>query len=284
MNTLRLLPFIALLCLLCTCESAPENAAAADTAETATDGPKSIEVQQVTLQLGEEPNPAMPGFNEKASDSKAIALADSIVKYHGGRGAWDKTRYLRWNFFGARTLNWDKQAQRVRIDAPRENTVYLLDYSGAEPAGRVRRTGDEVTHPDSLALYLKRANSIFINDSYWLVHQFKLKDTGVTLKYSGEVRTDPQAKRPSHILDMTFEAVGDTPNNRYRLYVDKVNFHVNTWQFFRNADDAEPAMETPWKGYLPHHGILLSGDRGGRFQLGDIAVSDAVPEQVFTEF
>ncbi len=162
--------------------------------------------------------------------------------------------------------------------------VYLLDYSRDTLSGRVRKLGDEITHPDSLALYLKRANSIFINDAFWLVQQFKLKDAGVTLKFGGDIATDPQAKRPSYILDQTFSGVGDTPNNRYRLYVDKVSYRINTWQFFRNADDEKPAMETPWKGYLPHQGILLSGDRGGRFQLTDISVGGNLRDKVFTEF
>ncbi|MEO0733332.1 MAG: hypothetical protein AAFZ52_10895, partial [Bacteroidota bacterium] len=258
MKTLQLVSLLVLLFLLSTCDRAPVQEAAVEEPTT-----KTIEVPQVTLQIEDAPNPAAPGFNAADSDRKAIVLADSIVKHHGGRPAWDATRFIRFNFFGVRTLNWDKQESRVRIDAPKENSVYLLDYGGEELSGRVRRLGDEVTNPDSLAFYLKRANSIFINDTYWLVHQFKLKDSGVTLKYGGEVRTDPVAKRPSHVLDQTFSGVGETPDNRYRLYVDKVNYRINAWQFFRKADDTEPAIETPWLEYRPYSGILLSGDRGG---------------------
>ncbi|MEL7162388.1 MAG: hypothetical protein AAFN92_16640 [Bacteroidota bacterium] len=282
MRTLKIIAFLGILPLLGTCDRAPEPAETV--AETPASGPKTIEIPTATLQIEDAPNPAAPGFDAAGSDRLAIVLADSIVKHHGGRPAWDATRFLRFNFLGIRTLHWDKQEQRVRIDAPRENTVYLLNYGGEEPTGRVRRLGDEVTHPDSLAQYLKRANSIFINDTYWLIHQFKLKDTGVTLKYGGEVRTDPVAKRPSHILDQTFRGVGDTPNNRYRLYVDKVNYRINAWEFFRNADDEEPAIRTPWLEYRPYRGILLSGDRGERFQLKDITVSANMPDRTFTEF
>ncbi|MEM1357159.1 MAG: hypothetical protein AAGF89_03125 [Bacteroidota bacterium] len=281
MRTLRLLP-LCLAVLLCACDSTPPTTT--DHREAANGGPKTLEITPVTIDLTDAANPAAPGFDLAGSDKKAILVADSIVKHHGGRAAYDAARFFRWDFFGARTLTWDKQESRVRIDVPKQNMVYLLNYGGKELTGRVRQKGDEIVQPDSLAKYLQRANSMLINDSYWLVHQFKLKDSGVTLKYVGEVRTDPQANRPSHIIDLTFKEVGDTPNNRYRLYVDKVNFRINTWQFFRNAEDEAPAIETPWKEYLPYQGLLLSGDRGGRFQLNDISVTNTLPERTFTEF
>jgi hypothetical protein len=86
------------------------------------------------------------------------------------------------------------------------------------------------------------------------------------------------------MLDMTFEGVGNTPGNKYRLYVDKATYRINTWQFFRSAVDEEPAMETPWNGYLPYGDIVLSGDRGGRFQLGPIGVNSSLSDKTFTEF
>ena len=287
MQNLRyLLPL--LLVLLFACENKPAASTDAEPASgekvTSPTGGKTINLQPKTLALGNEPNPHAEGFNLNGSDNMAIQLADSIVKYHGGRKAWDEVQYLSWNFFGARTLLWDKHNSRVRIDVPQENAVYLLDYSGEEIAGRVRKLGNEITDPAALAADLKKANSMFINDAFWLVHQFKLKDTGVTLRYAGEARTDPQAQRPSHIIDQTFDGVGDTPDNRYRLYVDKVTYRINTWQFFRDADDTEPAMETPWNAYRPYGNILLSGDRGGRFQLSDISVRKVVDKTQFTEF
>lgn len=253
-------------------------------AETEAKVGKSISIAPKSLPAGNEPNPSAEGFNRSGSDNKAIMLADSIMKYHGGRKAWDDTRFIHWNFFGARTLTWDKHESRVRIDVPKDNMVYLLDYSGEELTGRIRKLGDEVVDEDALAEGLSKAYSMFINDAFWLVQQFKLKDAGVTLKYGGDARIDPQAGRPSHIIDQTFAGVGDTPDNRYRLYVDKVTYRINTWQFFRDANDTEPTIETPWKGYLPYGDILLSGDRGDRFQLTEISVRKTMNEEVFTAF
>ncbi|MCX8209648.1 MAG: hypothetical protein ACJATN_000095 [Neolewinella sp.] len=281
-----------------TCESDPKTSSEADTTEMKTeadnpkpgekfmkDGKKTIILEAQPWPVGESGiYPAAEGFNASGSDPKAIRLADSIVKYHGGWDAYANTRYFTWNFFGARDLLWDKLEKRTRISMQNDSTVYLLNFADADNLqGKVKKNGIEVTDPQELAEDLKKAYGMWINDSYWLVHQFKLKDSGVTLKYGGEVRTDPQAIRPSYILDMTFEKVGNTPQNKYRLYVDKVTWRINTWQFFRDANDAEPAMETPWKSYLPYNGLVLSGDRGGRFQLSAIGVLYDVAERKFTE-
>ncbi|MEX2336494.1 MAG: hypothetical protein WD555_04400, partial [Fulvivirga sp.] len=73
-------------------------------------------------------NPSAEGFNIEASDQKAIAIADSVMKAMGGRENYDALRYISWNFFGKRDLVWDKRAGRVRIDVPSEIT-YLLDIN-----------------------------------------------------------------------------------------------------------------------------------------------------------
>lgn len=231
-----------------------------------------------------EINPPAEGFDEANSDPRAIAIADSVVAHHGGRRAYDDVRYLSWDFFGARQLVWDKMEDRVRIEVPQDSLVYLLDYSDEDQlTGAVQKNGAEMTDPDSIDIYLQSANSMFINDSYWLVQPFKLKDSGVTLKYKGSA-TDPQKNRPSEVIELTFSEVGDTPGNRYQLYVDQDNYRINTWQFFRNAADTVPALETPFDGYRDYGGILLSGDRSGRFQLKNIMVTDTLGDSVFTEF
>ena len=270
--------------LLCTCGSAMNTDHKTTVNADATTVSDQDGAMENTLRLIDAPNPPAEGFDAAGSDAKAIAIADSIAKHYGGRRAWDDTRYLSWNFFGARTLLWDRHGKRARIEAPEQDAIYLLDYSGAKPTGRVRVEGKEIEADEDLREALAKANSMLINDSYWLAQQFKLKDSGVTLTAGEDVAADPEAGKPSYVLDMTFEGVGDTPQNRYRLYVDKASYMINTWQFFRAADDEEPAMQTPWGGFETHRGVRYSGDRGGRFQLTDIEAPATVDGARFTEF
>ena len=130
--------------------------------------------------IAQSENPPAEGFNAAASDTKAIAIADQVMTSLGGRTAWDNTRFIRWTFFGRRTLLWDKWTGQVRIDFTESDEVHLVNiHTGV---GKVWRNGRYRTQADSLAEGLSSAKSIWINDSYWLCMPFTLKDSGVTLK------------------------------------------------------------------------------------------------------
>ena len=223
-----------------------------------------------------EVNPAAPGFNMTESDAKAIEIADLVMKAMGGRQAWDATRCIEWNFFGSRKLIWDKHEGVARIDYLKEDQKAVVNTVTKE--GQVIRDGEKITHPDSLRKYLDRAYSAWINDSYWLVMPFKLKDTGVTLKYLGEDTT--QAGADAHKLQLTFENVGVTPQNKYHVWVDKEKNLVTQWAFFRENSMEEPNFITPWEDYKQFGEILLSGNRGDR-EITGIAVHQEIPEGVF---
>ena len=127
---------------------------------------------------------------------------------------------------------------------------------------------------------LSNANSMWINDAYWLVMPFKLKDSGVTLQYVGKdtLLTGDAADR----LALTFQNVGDTPDNKYHVWVDENNL-IQQWAFFRSATDSLPQFITPWTSYHQYGAILLSGDRG-KYQLTDIAVHPNNRPELFNQF
>ena len=221
-------------------------------------------------------NPAAEGFDAANSDPEAVEIADKVMQSMGGRQAWDNTRYLSWNFFGSRHLIWDKQLGKVRIEFP-EGDIYLVDIN--QQTGNVLKGGVEVTHPDSLKQELSKAERIWINDSYWLVMPFKLKDSGVTLKYQGIDQADDGT--PSHILKLTFKDVGVTPQNMYLVYVDTASNLVNQWAFYRNADQDTANFVRPWGNYQQYQGILLSDHRGNR-NLSEVEVHEMLPQEVFS--
>jgi hypothetical protein len=225
-------------------------------------------------------NPPAPGFNFEDSDPAAIELADSIMMAVGGRKNWDATRCISWNFFGRRNLMWDKQDGRVRIESLPDSTTYLLNLNTM--TGRVQVRGQEVTQPDSLAKMLKKAKSTWINDSYWLVMPFKLKDSGVTLTYMGEDTL--VNKKYYNVLKLTFDNVGDTPNNRYDLYVDVNEKLIKYWSYYRDATQETPSWTRPWDNYQRYGSILLSADRSDDAGPKNVKVDEQLPDAIFTKF
>ena len=220
-------------------------------------------------------NPAAESFNEAESDAQAIALADEVMEAMGGREAWDNTHYVCWKFFGRDALVWDKWTGNVRIDRP--NGMTLITNINDE-TGTAYLNGNEITDADSVANLMQTAKSIWINHSYWLVMPYKLKDSGVTLKYVGEHATEDG--RAADKLNLTFEAVGRTPQNMYDVWVDKETKLITQWAHYSNTTDEAPRFINPWADYKKYGEIMLSSSRGER-GMEDIMVFDELPETVF---
>lgn len=250
---------------------------------TVGDGEKNVYSSQATQKNMEE-NPAEEGFDAQNSDKKAIEIADEVMKAMGGRKNWNETRFISWNFFGRRQLHWDKQTGDVRIDFNNGKFNALLNVynkEGATLTGKVMKDSMAVTQPDSLQKYLKRGKSIWINDMYWLCMPFKLKDSGVTLKYAREDTL--KGGKKADVLTLTFSEVGDTPQNKYEVYVDQESKLVSKWAYFKTATQDSANFSTPWQNYQKYGNLMLSDDRG-RARLSAIKVLDKVPEKLLTTF
>lgn len=223
-------------------------------------------------------NPPGEGFNIEGSDPIAILLADQVMNSMGGRETWDATNVVYWNFFGARTLLWDKGNSRVRIHIPSTKTTIALDMD--DMSGTVWKEGEQVENTDTLKKYLQKGKEIWINDSYWLFMPFKLKDSGVTLKYAREDTT--MAGEKADVLRLTFDNVGVTPDNAYDVWVDIDDKLVKQWAWYKEASQEEPNFVLPWTDYKEYDGLLLSGERGER-DITEIKVLDKVPEGAFNK-
>lgn len=224
-------------------------------------------------------NPAAEGFDREGSDPEAIAWADAVMQAQGGRQAWDDTRYIGWTFFGNRNLLWDKHTGRVRIEVPKDNAVYLINIQ--QDTGRVQLNGQPVTDPQQLKEAIDKGKQIWVNDSYWLVMPYKLKDSGVTLTYAGK-DTLPGGGE-AEALELRFKEVGFTPENKYRVYVDPADSLVKAWAYYEKAAMESPNFMTPWVNYERYGNILLSGNRGER-ELSNIGVEEEVADSVFQSF
>jgi len=223
--------------------------------------------------------PASESFDpEGNSDAKAIALADATMEAMGGHDAWSRTRYVTWGF-GNRVHTWDKHTGRYRLDDGK--TVVLMNLNTGE--GVAWRDGEKVTDEDESKKLLRSAMSKWINDAYWLVMPYKLKDSGVTLTHLGEGKTlDGKAAQR---VKLTFQKVGRTPHNAYVVYVDDETKLVRQWDFYGKATDDKPRFQGMWTGWTWHGDIKLSPYRGKEpntnERMKNIAVYTELPDSVF---
>ena len=219
-------------------------------------------------------NPPCAGFDAAGSDAKAMELADQTMDAMGGRAAWDATRVIAWTIF-KRSHVWDKWTGDYRLEA--DSTLVIMNIITKQ--GRVWEKGVEVTDAAQREETLRDAMSIWINDSYWLVMPYKLKDTGVTLRYMGERETADF--RAADAIQLTFAGVGDTPENKYLVWIDRETHMVSQWAYFEKASDTEPKFTRPWNAWTPYGDIKIATGRG-KFEVADVRVSKNADPKAFT--
>ncbi|PTB97965.1 hypothetical protein C9994_00450 [Marivirga lumbricoides] len=219
------------------------------------------------------------GFNPESSDPEAVDLADKVIAAHGGTEAWNEKRYISWNFLGVRDLVWDKYTGLVRIDFPRAETQYIVNIN--EDSGRVKVKNELITDQDSLQKMITQAEQIWVNDSYWLVFPFKLKDPGVRLKYIGSDTT--LAGEKAEVIALQFDSVGYTPQNKYMAYINPETYLIMQWDYYQNASDSTAAFQQLWSDYKDFDGIKLAAGRADR-RLENIKVSNEIDTAVFEQF
>ena len=196
----------------------------------------------------------------------------------GGRVAYDQIKYLTWNFFGSRMWWWNKGTGDVRCENLRDSSVFLMNIHTME--GKYRLKHVEITKPDTLKKYLQKGKNAWINDSYWLVMPFKLEDPGTHLKHLGPDTT--LDGRSAELMELTFDNVGVTPDNKYVIYFDQESKLVTQWDYYRTSDAKEPRFQGPWQEYEEHGGVLFSRDRGRR-QITGIGAPDSLPKEIFED-
>lgn len=245
----------------------------------ATSSSSSDEVSEAVEDEGEfieYNNPPAEGFDQEGSDMLAMLLADKTMQAMGGRAAWDNTRFLSWNFFGRRNHLWDKSTGDIRIEVPSKELTILMNINSKE--GTVFTGG--VVRSDSVDYFLQSGYSWWINDSYWLVMPYKLKDSGVTLKYIREDTT--LSGSLSDVIQLSFENTGLTPQNLYEVWIDADSKLVTQWAFYPDSTATSPNFNLEWTNYKQYQDILLSSNRGD-LMLANIKVPESVPDGIFKD-
>jgi hypothetical protein len=192
----------------------------------------------------------------QTKDKKANAIVKEMVVAMGGEKNYNATHFIQWDFVN-RKLFWDKWTGDVRVENPSANQVVLVNINTMK--GKVYENGVQLTDEKKVNALLEKGKNWWINDAYWLVMPWKLQDPGVNLSY---VKTDalPNGKAVD-VLQLTFDGVGVTPENKYWLYVGQDDHLIQQWAYYQNFNDAEPKFLKPWNNYQKMGAIMLSFDR-----------------------
>ena len=213
----------------------------------------------------------------KALSKDPIFMTTQVLAAMGGRENWDNLKFVSWTFFGSRHLIWDKSNNRVRIDSPRDSSVYTLNMSTGQ--GRFWYADNEVLDPEVKKDKMRKAKSIWINDMYWLFMPFKLNDPGVEILYLREDTLD--SGQDCSLFSLTFSDVGDTPENKYDIYVDHSDHLIKKWGFYEKNTNLTADAIWPWDNYQLYNGLLLSGDRSDKKGPSNIRIYDQLDDAVF---
>lgn len=208
---------------------------------------------------------------------KADAIAKEVVNTMGGMENFNNTRFIQWDF-GKRTLYWNKWTGDVRIENPTKEQVIIVNINTLE--GKAYEEGILINDEKKTKKLLNQGKRWWINDSYWLIMPWKLKDPGVTLKHIkiGELPNGNKAD----ILQLTFESVGVTPDNKYWVYADQKDHLIKQWDFFKNFEDADAKFSKPWDNYQKVGNILLSFNRSD-FGPKNVVVKQEFDSEIFNK-
>lgn len=231
---------------------------------------------------------ARPTF--ASSDPKAAALADKVMQSLGGPDAWNNTHYLRFDFAvdkGGKTLvrrahTWDKWTGQYRLETTTkagEPDVVLMNVNTKEGSAFLK---GKKLEGEEAKKHIEQAYGTWVNDTYWLLMPYKMKDPGVILALDGE---DKQGADTWDKVRLTFDNVGLTPKDKYWAYVNRKTGLVDRWDFVLKGEKKAPSTFT-WKNWKGYGKIQLADDRvspdGTRIYFPVLEVPKSVPAAVFT--
>jgi hypothetical protein len=223
------------------------------------------------------------------SEARAVAVADRVMKALGGKERWDALRGLRWTFEvtvndtvrPGRHHTWDKHTGWQRVEgktASGDAFVFVSQIDGTgTPRAWINGTAIE---GDSLQKLATRSRALWINDSYWFLMPYKLRDPGVRL----QMATDTTIGGVNYDrITLSFEKVGNTPGDRYWVYVNKANDRVERWEHLLQNATPPPVMWT-WEGWQQHGGLWFptAHRREGRaIMTTNVQTLDSIPAGTF---
>ncbi len=238
---------------------------------------------------------APKAFDPAGSDPQAIAAVDQAQHTLGMPESWHKAHYIEFTFGSARNDSlqgkgrhhcWDTWTGRYRIegDSRQMKKHYIVIFKNINDPTSAQVWLDGEKQADSTNQKLgKQLYGAYINDTYWLLMPYKMKDPGVHLKWLG-METDSTCMKTCAKVKLSFDEVGLTPKDHYWVYINPEDHMITSWKYF--AGEGDQTLVTTWEDWQAHGPLLLSGKRKMPGQptsmvMGDLVASETVKESAF---
>ncbi len=226
------------------------------------------------------------------SDPRALTVVDQLWQALG-MAQWRKAGYLsfRWIVESEGQTradyrhDWNRVEGTYRVEGTnRDKQHFVALFNTGTRKGEVYVDGEKVTTDSTLAQMLEHAYGRFINDSYWLIMPYKLKDPGVVLTYEGQAERDGSQ---FDVLKVTFENVGLTPGDTYWAYIDRKDHLMKRWEYFLEGWDADrERTATTWEDWRDFGGVRLAlnkrfDGRDTRIYFENVKVAETPDAEIF---
>lgn len=185
--------------------------------------------------------PLPNGVQGERAEHLADEMLDAINK-----PAFDSLEYISFTYYKEqRSYQWDRKNKQVTVSWL-DNEVFL----------------DLTKSVEEYTLLEYKAYQFFINDTFWLVAPFKVRDDGV-------IRSSVDTELGRGLL-VTYTSGGITPGDSYLWIVDEKGMPV-AWRFWVSSIPIG-GMEFSWEGWSEYNGVWFSTIH--RNKIADVIVKD----------
>jgi len=199
------------------------------------------------------------------ADARAAQVARSMDEAMGGQPTWESIPCIRFDFVVVKEGKelarfrhwWDKRNGRDRVEGPDDKgriVTAIVNLSDRKGKSFVNGIADRDSA--NTAANVQNGYERWVNDSYWLMMPFKLRDPGTNLKYTGVKKGEDGVEWD--LLELTFDpGVGLTPKDHYWLYVNRKTHLLDKWDYLLQ-DMKPPAQTATWEAWTHVGPVQLS--------------------------
>ncbi len=166
----------------------------------------------------------------------AELLADEMLSVLN-KQAFDSLEYIEFTFRNSNYYQWDRANNNVMVKWLEEEVYLDLNQS-----------------IDTYNLLEIKAYQKFINDSFWLIAPFKVRDEGV-------IRSTLQVENGRGLL-VTYSSGGLTPGDSYLWIIDNRGFPI-AWRLW-TSNIPIGGLELSWSGWVKMNEVWFSTSHDGK--------------------